>query len=63
MARRILSIGFGAALLSGGVYGVYHSCFIARYLPFGVLMLAVLGGVIGVYWIWANFLGPYGSEE
>ena len=58
-----MSIGFGAALLSGSVYGVYHSCFIAEYLPFGILILAVLGGVIGVYWMWASFLGPYGSEE
>ena len=58
-----MSTGFGAVLLVGSAYGIYHSCFIAEYLPFGILLGAAVGVVIGAYWIWVNSVRPYEAEE
>ena len=50
----MLSLGFGAAVLAGSLYGFFHSLFVAEEIPIGVLSGACFYGLAGAYWLWAN---------
>ena len=54
--KRALSLGFGAALSAGSLYGLCHSLFLANEIPIGILGVASFYGVVGVYWLWADLL-------
>lgn len=60
--KQVLSLGFGAALLAGSLYGLGHSLFLAEEIPIGVLSAACFSGVLGAYWLWADLTGGYSNS-
>ena len=60
--KRVLSLGFGVALLAGSLYGLGHSLFLAEEIPVGVLSAACFYGVLAAYWLWADLTGYANSR-
>ena len=59
--KQALSLGFGATLLAGGLYGLGHSLLLADEIPVGVLSAACFFCVLGAYWLWAELTGGYSN--
>lgn len=59
MVRRVLSFVFASALFLMGLWGAYDLLFLAERVPLGLLMGAGVFGMIGAYWLWADFIAPW----
>jgi hypothetical protein len=66
MVKRALSFSFAAALLLGGAGWTFVLLSSAGAVPIKYLAGAIAFGLIGVYGLWSDFVGPWlkqGREE